>query len=100
VHRRADPGRPGGLAKALGLPVPVVALELPAYQRKENWGAAETFYQLVRALAGPAPRRRRPRRARRGAAPALQPAGRHGAGLSPPRRPARDQRLLGAWAST
>ena len=44
---------PGGLARALGLPVPVVALELPAYQRKENWGAAETFYQLVRALAGP-----------------------------------------------
>ncbi|WP_119288754.1 ferredoxin:protochlorophyllide reductase (ATP-dependent) subunit B [Azohydromonas sediminis] len=45
---------PGGLAKALDLPVPVVALELPSYQRKENWGAAETFYQLVRALAGPA----------------------------------------------
>jgi light-independent protochlorophyllide reductase subunit B len=45
---------PGGLARALGLPVPVVPLELPAYQRKENWGAAETFYQLVRALAGPA----------------------------------------------
>lgn len=44
---------PGGLAKALGLPVPVVALELPSYQRKENWGAAETFYQLVRTLAGP-----------------------------------------------
>jgi light-independent protochlorophyllide reductase subunit B len=44
---------PGGLAKALGLPVPVVALELPSYQRKENWGASETFYQLVRALAGP-----------------------------------------------
>jgi light-independent protochlorophyllide reductase subunit B len=44
---------PGGLAHALGLPVPVVPLELPAYQRKENWGAAETFYQLVRALAGP-----------------------------------------------
>jgi len=43
---------PGGLAKALDLPIPVVALELPAYQRKENWGAAETFYQLVRALAG------------------------------------------------
>lgn len=41
---------PGGLAAALGLPVPVVALELPAYQRKENWGAAETFYQIVRAL--------------------------------------------------
>ncbi len=42
---------PGGLAKALNLPVPVVALELPAYQRKENWGASETFYQLVRALS-------------------------------------------------
>jgi len=41
---------PGGLAAALNLPVPVVALELPAYQRKENWGAAETFYQLVRRL--------------------------------------------------
>ncbi|HEU4457678.1 MAG TPA: ferredoxin:protochlorophyllide reductase (ATP-dependent) subunit B [Methylibium sp.] len=44
---------PGGLARALDLPVPVVPLELPAYQRKENWGAAETFYQLVRALAKP-----------------------------------------------
>jgi light-independent protochlorophyllide reductase subunit B len=44
---------PGGLAQALGLPVPVIALELPAYQKKENWGAAETFYQIVRALAGP-----------------------------------------------
>ena len=40
---------PGGLAAALNLPIPVVALELPAYQRKENWGAAETFYHLVRA---------------------------------------------------
>ncbi|MDJ0943165.1 MAG: ferredoxin:protochlorophyllide reductase (ATP-dependent) subunit B [Kiloniellales bacterium] len=43
---------PGGLARALDLPIPVVPLELPAYQRKENWGAAETFYQLVRTLAG------------------------------------------------
>jgi light-independent protochlorophyllide reductase subunit B len=42
---------PGGLGRALGLPVPVIALELPAYQRKENWGASETFYQLVRTLA-------------------------------------------------
>jgi light-independent protochlorophyllide reductase subunit B len=32
---------------------PVIALELPSYQRKENWGAAETFYQLVRKLADP-----------------------------------------------
>jgi len=44
---------PGGLARALDLPIPVVAVDLPAYQRKENWGAAETFYQLVRTLAGP-----------------------------------------------
>jgi light-independent protochlorophyllide reductase subunit B len=44
---------PGGLARALGLPVPVIPLELPAYQRKENWGAAETFFQLVRACAAP-----------------------------------------------
>src|SRR5579883_209058 len=44
---------PGGLARALDLPIPVVPLELPAYQKKENWGAAETFYQLVRAFAGP-----------------------------------------------
>jgi light-independent protochlorophyllide reductase subunit B len=43
---------PGGLARALALPVPVVPLELPAYQKKENWGAAETFYQIVRAFAG------------------------------------------------
>jgi light-independent protochlorophyllide reductase subunit B len=44
---------PGGLARALALPVPVIPVELPSYQRKENWGASETFYQLVRALAGP-----------------------------------------------
>ena len=44
---------PGGLAAALNLPVPVVPLELPAYQRKDNWGASETFYQLVRALCTP-----------------------------------------------
>jgi light-independent protochlorophyllide reductase subunit B len=47
---------PGGLAKALELPVPVVAVELPAYQKKENWGAAETFYRLLRAFAGPVER--------------------------------------------
>jgi len=44
---------PGGLARALGLPIPVVPLELPSYQKKENWGAAETLYQLVRVLASP-----------------------------------------------
>ena len=41
---------PGGLAHALKLPIPVVPLELPSYQRKENWGASETFYQLCRHL--------------------------------------------------
>ncbi len=57
---------PGGLARALQLPVPVVPLELPSYQRKENYGASETFYQLVRTLAGPnapAPGTQRPARA-------------------------------------
>nr|MCU0686236.1 ferredoxin:protochlorophyllide reductase (ATP-dependent) subunit B [Polyangiaceae bacterium] len=44
---------PAGLAAALGLPVPVVPLELSAYQHKENWGASETFYRLVRACARP-----------------------------------------------
>ena len=44
---------PGGLALALDLPIPVIPLELPAYQKKENWGAAETFYRLVRTLASP-----------------------------------------------
>jgi len=48
---------PGGLAKALGLPVPVIALELPSYSKKENWGASETFYRLVRGLAAPQPKR-------------------------------------------
>ena len=42
---------PGGLAKTLGLPIPVVPLELPSYQKKEHWGAAETFFQLVRTFA-------------------------------------------------
>lgn len=47
---------PGGLARALNLPVPVVAVELPAYQKKENWGASETLYRLVRAFAQPVER--------------------------------------------
>ena len=44
---------PGGLTEALGLPIPVIPLELPSYQRKENFGADETFFQLVRHLAKP-----------------------------------------------
>ena len=44
---------PGGLAETLGLPVPVVPLELPSYQRKENFGADETFFQIVKTLSKP-----------------------------------------------
>jgi light-independent protochlorophyllide reductase subunit B len=40
----------GHLAATLSLPVPVVPLELPAYTKKENWGASETLYRLVRQL--------------------------------------------------
>ena len=46
---------PGGLAKALALPIPVIPLELPSYQKKENWGASETFYQIVRNLCSARP---------------------------------------------
>jgi light-independent protochlorophyllide reductase subunit B len=42
---------PGGLAETMGLPVPVIPLELPSYQRKENFGADETFFQITRHLA-------------------------------------------------
>lgn len=51
---------PGGLAEALDLPIPVVPLELPAYQRKENWGASETLYYLVKALVRPRSEAREP----------------------------------------
>jgi light-independent protochlorophyllide reductase subunit B len=44
---------PGGLAETMGIPVPVIPLELPSYQRKENFGSDETFYQIVRHLARP-----------------------------------------------
>jgi light-independent protochlorophyllide reductase subunit B len=76
---------PGGLARALNLPVPVVAVELPAYQKKENWGAAETFYQLVRAFAGPhVPQPGRPA--------SLQYPGAFRTRFPPSRRSARDHR--------
>ncbi len=43
--------QPGALAAGMGFgELPIVSLELPAYSKKENWGAAETFYQLVRCL--------------------------------------------------
>ncbi|MEM9585148.1 MAG: ferredoxin:protochlorophyllide reductase (ATP-dependent) subunit B [Pseudomonadota bacterium] len=44
---------PGGLAETMGLDIPVIPLELPSYQRKENFGADETFFQIVRHLAKP-----------------------------------------------
>jgi light-independent protochlorophyllide reductase subunit B len=48
--------QPGALARGMNLGVPVVPLELPAYSRKENWGAAETLYHVVRSTLGtPAP---------------------------------------------
>jgi light-independent protochlorophyllide reductase subunit B len=57
---------PAGLALTMGLPCPIIALDLPSYSHKENWGAAETFYQIVRQLAdkarvAPAREGRRPR---------------------------------------
>ena len=55
----------GALAVGMQLPVPVVPLELPAYSKKENWGAAETLYHLVRAMVGSAARPRPSRDGRR-----------------------------------
>ena len=52
--------QPGALAKGAGLSAPIIPIEMAAYTRKENWGASETFYQLVRGLLP----RRRPSRVR------------------------------------
>ena len=60
--------QPGSLAKSMNLPIPVVSLELPAYSKKENWGASETLYHLVRTLLlaeVPAPGTPRPERGSR-----------------------------------
>ncbi|MGB5468561.1 MAG: ferredoxin:protochlorophyllide reductase (ATP-dependent) subunit B [Sedimenticolaceae bacterium] len=57
--------QPGSLASGAELSVPIVPLELSAYSRKENWGASETFYHLVRGLLAaraPAPGWERPAR--------------------------------------
>jgi light-independent protochlorophyllide reductase subunit B len=59
--------QPGSLAKGMGLPIPIVSLDLPAYSKKENWGASETLYHLVRTLllpVVPAPNTPRPPRDR------------------------------------
>ncbi len=39
-----------GFGKRLGVQMPLVALDLPAYSKRENWAAGETFYQVVRHL--------------------------------------------------
>jgi light-independent protochlorophyllide reductase subunit B len=44
--------QPGALARGAGLSAPVIPIEMAAYTRKENWGASETLYQLVRGLLG------------------------------------------------
>ncbi len=57
--------QPGSLAKGMNLPIPIVSLELPAYSKKENWGASETLYHLVRTLllpVVPPPNTKRPQR--------------------------------------
>ncbi len=52
---------PGGMAETMDLGgIPVIPLELPSYQRRENFGADETFYQIVRRLAAPMDRTARP----------------------------------------
>ena len=63
---------PAGLIENMGLPIPVIPLELPSYQRKEHWGAAETFYQIVRMLSDKN-RTRRPMDGRRPLANLLGP---------------------------
>jgi len=44
---------PGGLAERMDFDIPVIPLELPSYQRKENFGCDETFFQIVKTLAKP-----------------------------------------------
>jgi light-independent protochlorophyllide reductase subunit B len=55
--------QPGSLATSTGLGIPVIPLEMAAYSRKENWGASETFFQLVAGLLrGQSKRQRDPAR--------------------------------------
>jgi light-independent protochlorophyllide reductase subunit B len=60
---------PGSLAMGMNLDLPIVPLELPSYSKKENWGAAETFYQLVRTLLLERSKAREPRPSREGRRP-------------------------------
>ena len=60
---------PGSLAMGMGFTIPIVPLDLPSYSKKENWGAAETFYQLVRTLLLERSKTRDPRPSRDGRRP-------------------------------
>ncbi|MBC7843860.1 MAG: ferredoxin:protochlorophyllide reductase (ATP-dependent) subunit B [Gemmatimonadaceae bacterium] len=60
---------PGSLAMGMNLGLPIIPLELPSYSKKENWGAAETFYQLVRTLLLERSKAREPRPGRDGRRP-------------------------------
>jgi len=64
----------GALAMGMKLPVPIVPLELPAYSKKENWGASETLYHLTRTLIGTARRETPSREGRRPRANLLGPS--------------------------
>jgi light-independent protochlorophyllide reductase subunit B len=64
----------GALAMGMKLPIPIVPLELPAYSKKENWGASETLYHLTRTLIGTARREAPSREGRRPRANLLGPS--------------------------
>jgi len=51
--------QPASLARGMNLDIPVVSLELPAYSRKENYGASESLYALVREILKPVADERR-----------------------------------------
>jgi hypothetical protein len=102
LHRRAAPGSARRAGRGHGPGHAGVPVEMPAYSRKENWGASETFYTLVRALLRgpgvPAPGSERP---------AAKPTARPSVNLLGPTRSAsaaattsRGHRLLDAPAST
>ncbi|MEX5727641.1 light-independent protochlorophyllide reductase subunit B [Rhodovulum iodosum] len=44
---------PEGMSATMDLGIPIIPLELPSYQRKENFGTDETFFQIVKRLARP-----------------------------------------------
>ncbi|MFO0690329.1 MAG: ferredoxin:protochlorophyllide reductase (ATP-dependent) subunit B [Myxococcota bacterium] len=46
--------QPGTLAAGMDLACPIVPLSLPSYSKKEDWGASETFYAIVRSVLGQA----------------------------------------------